>query len=275
MGPRATPAVILWNLCGWLASHAPQRRPQGGTVTPCHAVSRGRPGVLTVAAWMQDGGLAVLQPALSSMTALRSLDISANEASDAGTPRLAASLAPLATLRKLDCSYQPLLAGPGAGSFAAALRQLSALQSLLVISVGLDGSGVAALARALPQSLTSLHLSHNPIGADGAAALFDAVAGRPALSHVSVGYADLGPRAAAACGSALERATQLQFLDLRYNALRAHGAVDLLPHLKALTGLRSVVLEGNGVDASRSDVRLVQHELKGVRVWLNVGARIA
>lgn len=224
---------------------------------------------------LQDGGLAVLQPALSRMSALRALDISANEASDEGTPRLAASLAPLCHLRKLDCSYQPALAGPGAGAFAAALRQLTSLQALLLISVGLDGSGVAALARALPTSLTSLHLSHNPIGADGAAALFDAAAALPTLSHISVGYADLGPKAAAACGTALERATQLQFLDLRYNALRARGAVDLLPHLKALTGLRSVVLEGNGVDASRSDVRTVQKELKGVRVWLNVGARIA
>lgn len=66
----------------------------------------------------------------------------------------------------------------------------------------------------------------------------------------------------------------MHFLDLRYNALRVQGTMALVQHLKKLSALKSVVLEGNGVEEP-DDVRAVEKSLRGVRVWLNVGARIA
>lgn len=66
----------------------------------------------------------------------------------------------------------------------------------------------------------------------------------------------------------------MQFLDLRYNALRVQGTKALLQHLRHLRALKSVVLEGNGVEEP-DDMHAVEQQLRGVRVWLNVGARIA
>jgi hypothetical protein len=66
---------------------------------------------------------------------------------------------------------------------------------------------------------------------------------------------------------------QVHFLDLRYNALRVQGTKALVHHLKHLKALNSVVLEGNGVEEPDA-VRAVESSLRGVRVWLNVGARI-
>lgn len=67
---------------------------------------------------------------------------------------------------------------------------------------------------------------------------------------------------------------QVHFLDLRYNALRVQGTMALVQHLRHLRALKSVVLEGNGVEEP-DDVMAVEKSLRGVRVWLNVGARIA
>ena len=79
------------------------------------------------------------------MKVLRSLNVAGNDLTPEGSCVLCAALSPLTSLRKLDVSYQAALAGSGVGAFAAGIKELKSLHTLMLISVGLDAAGALVL----------------------------------------------------------------------------------------------------------------------------------
>lgn len=104
----------------------------------------------------------------------------------------------------------------GAFLLSSSLQTTNAPLVVMILTGNLIGDrGAMRLAQALPKSVKYLYLGKNQIGSEGAAAL--------------------------------SRLTQLQVLDLHYNAIGCDGAThlatDLLPHSK----LQSLILKGNDI----------------------------
>ena len=183
--------------------------------------------------------------ALTSLTILATYE---GPCSPAMVETLASALGRMPALTLLDAGGFADSCGPaGATALAAALRDLTRLQTLDLASNAFGAQGAAALAPALHglTDLTYLQLAENGLR-DGSTALAGALGCLTQLKSLNLSGNAIGAQGAAALAPALQRLTGLTFLNLVDNELMHEDGLGMLaPVLAEMAHLTHLDLRWN------------------------------
>eukprot|EP00058_Branchiostoma_floridae_P005188 XP_002590676.1 hypothetical protein BRAFLDRAFT_89477 [Branchiostoma floridae] len=180
-----------------------------------------------------DAGMEVLQVGLSSVPHLAVLRLGVVNMTAVGMSSLAPYMRHLVGLRELDISYNYKIGDTALESLTTVLPIFTAMQVLVLCSIGISPTGMRTLVPALCQltRLIKLDISHNAIGDPGLECLAAILHHLTAMKVLDLSLTDISDRGISSLIKALPHLVQLQVLDVSYNNIGDSEIVSLVQTL--------------------------------------------
>ena len=196
-----------------------------------------------------DDGAALVASALGAAPdrTLRSLVVASNGISTEGVVLLTRSLGAM-PVQKLDLSFNE--AGDAGAIYVRALLGADSTLTYLDLEANRIGErGIAGIAESLATntSLAHLNVSNNFVGPGGAAKIAEALRTNEVLDQLLLSSTSIGPEGAASLADALMDNKRLSVLSIGYCEIGDAGAKALAAAMVAFTGLRRLILPGNAI----------------------------
>lgn len=185
-----------------------------------------------------------LASVLSELPRLSTLYLRSVRLEPPGIKILSPVLGTLTQLTDLDLSFNSIGLPTGAADLAAALENLTLINSLDLTETSLEEAGARSLAPSFPRlnNLKHLNIRGNPLGLRGLQPLISAMESLK-LNTLDLSSTLLGTLGAKYLAAKLGKQVELKSLDLYDNKLGVEGIQALLPEIKKLTHLRRVTFD--------------------------------